>query len=260
MIKYDFKGKNVVVTGAGKGLGKSIAEEFAKAGANVVIADINTQDAVKAATELSKYGTQILPCTVDVSNYEIMQKMVAAVIERLGRIDIFVNNAGICTSLPIEDMDVASIEKMIKINLNGTLYGCKAVLPYMKKQQSGKIVNMSSIAAKLGGANISVYSATKAAVLELTACLAREYAPYNININCVLPGIIRTPLWEGMLDEMTNNDASKKDEVFASFTSGIPMGKPQEPVDIANAVLFLCTEESSNITAQNLGVDGGQTY
>jgi NAD(P)-dependent dehydrogenase (short-subunit alcohol dehydrogenase family) len=119
---------------------------------------------------------------------------------------------------------------------------------------------MSSIAAKLGSANISVYSATKAAVLELTACLAREYAKDNININCVLPGIIRTPLWEGMLDEMTNNDASKKDEVFSSFTSGIPMGRPQEPVDIANAVLFLCTEESSNITAQNLGVDGGQTY
>jgi NAD(P)-dependent dehydrogenase (short-subunit alcohol dehydrogenase family) len=260
MIKYDFKNKNVVVTGSGSGLGKSIAEEFAKAGANVVIADINTQNAINAATELSKYGTQILPCTVDVSNYEVVEKMVEAVVARLGSIDIFINNAGICTSLPIEDTDISLLNKMININLNGTLYGCKAVLPYMKKQQSGKIVNMSSIAAKLGSANISVYSATKAAVLELTACLAREYAKDNININCVLPGIIRTPLWEGMLDEMTNNDASKKDEVFSSFTSGIPMGRPQEPVDIANAVLFLCTEESSNITAQNLGVDGGQTY
>jgi NAD(P)-dependent dehydrogenase (short-subunit alcohol dehydrogenase family) len=130
----------------------------------------------------------------------------------------------------------------------------------MQKQHYGKIVNMSSIAAKLGGANAAVYSATKAGVLELTACLAREYAQYNININCVLPGIIRTPLWENMLNEMTNNDESKKDEVFASFTKDIPLGKPQEPIDIANAVLFLCTEEANNITAQNLGVDGGQTY
>jgi NAD(P)-dependent dehydrogenase (short-subunit alcohol dehydrogenase family) len=260
MIKYDFTNKNVIVTGSGNGLGKSIATEFAKAGANVIIADLNGEDAKTVANELSNYGKKVLPYVIDVSKYEEFEQLVNFALNELGSIDILVNNAGICASLPIEDTDVKLSDKMVNINLNGTIYGCKAVLPQMKKQRYGKIVNMSSIAAKLGSANISVYSATKAGVLELTACLAREYAAYNININCVLPGIIRTPLWEKMLDEMTNNDASKKDEVFASFTNGIPRGVPQEPVDIANAVLFLCTEEASNITAQNLGVDGGQTY
>lgn len=260
MIKYDFENKNVIVTGAGKGLGKCIAEEFAKAGANVIIADLNSDDAKNVSNELSKYGTKILPYTIDVSKYDEFEKMINFVVNELGNIDILVNNAGICVSLPIVDMDVNISDKMVDINLNGTIYGCKAVLPQMQKQHYGKIVNMSSIAAKLGGANAAVYSATKAGVLELTACLAREYAQYNININCVLPGIIRTPLWENMLNEMTNNDESKKDEVFASFTKDIPLGKPQEPIDIANAVLFLCTEEANNITAQNLGVDGGQTY
>ena len=150
--------------------------------------------------------------------------------------------------------------EQIKINLNGTLYCCKNVLPIMKKQRYGKIVNLSSIAGKLGGANASVYSATKAGVLELTACLAREYAEYDININCVLPGIIRTPLWNQMLVEMTEENHADKDVVFKSYTDTIPMKRPQEPVDIANAILFLCTDEASNITAQNLGIDGGQTY
>lgn len=106
----------------------------------------------------------------------------------------------------------------------------------------------------------SVYSLTKAGVLELTTCLAREYAKDNINVNCVLPGIIRTPLWENMLDELTQNDPSKKEEIFASFTKHISLGRPQEPKDIANAVLFLCCDEANNISAQNLGVNGGQTY
>jgi NAD(P)-dependent dehydrogenase (short-subunit alcohol dehydrogenase family) len=260
MIKYDFTDKNVIVTGAGSGLGKSIATEFAKAGANVVIADLNEEAATTVSAELAQYGKNIVPYQVDVSNYEEVENMITGITKLLGSIDILVNNAGICKAEPLIDMDMNFADKMIKINLNGTIYGCKAVLPQMIKQNKGKIVNMSSIAAKMGGVGASVYSATKAGVLELTACLAREYAKNNINVNCVLPGIIRTPLWEKMLDEMTNNDPSKKDEVFASFTKEIPLGRPQDEIDIAFAVLFLCTEEADNITAQNLGVDGGETY
>jgi NAD(P)-dependent dehydrogenase (short-subunit alcohol dehydrogenase family) len=260
MIKYDFSNKNVIVTGAASGLGKSIAEQFAKAGANVVIADLNKEAADNLSNELKKYGHKIISYSLDVSNYDAFKTMIESIANELGSIDILVNNAGICKAEPLIDMDMAFADKMIKINLNGTIYGCKAVLPQMIKQHKGKIVNMSSIAAKMGGVGASVYSATKAGVLELTACLAREYAKDNINVNCILPGIIRTPLWEKMLDEMTNNVPSKKDEVFASFTKEIPLGRPQDEIDIANAVLFLCTEEADNITAQNLGVDGGETY
>ena len=260
MITYDFKDKVAIVTGASMGIGKAIAEAFAKAHANVVIADINIDEANKTKEELSKYNTTILTYQLDVSNYDEFANMISDVKKQMGHIDILVNNAGICESVSLVDMQQNTIEKMIKINLNGTVYGCKAVLPVMVEQKYGKIVNMSSVAAKLGSANSAVYSVTKAGVLELTACLAREYAKDNININCVLPGIIRTPLWENMLNELTNNESQKKDAVFAEFTKDIPLGRPQETKDIANAVLFLCCDEANNITAQNLGVDGGQTY
>lgn len=260
MINYDFRGKNVIVTGASMGLGYAIALEFVKAGASLIIADINLEEAEKAKEKLSQYGTRIETYKIDVSNYDEFLSLANYVENTFGSIDILVNNAGIFVAEMFNDMEIAKMDKLINVNLNGTVYGCRAVLPVMKKQQYGKVINISSIAAKLGGSGAAIYSATKAAVLELTACLAREYAKDNININCVLPGIIRTPLWEKALDEMTKGDISKKDTVFAQFTKDIPMGRPQEPVDIAKAVLFLCSEEASNITAQNLAIDGGHTY
>ena len=260
MINYDFTGKNVIVTGASMGLGKAIATEFVKAHANVVIADLNEEEANKTSEELSKYGSKVISYKIDVTDYAAQEAMMKSVKEELGSIDVLVNNAGICQLAPLDEMDKTMLDKILNININGTIYGTRAVIPYMKENNNGKIVDMSSIAAKLGGAGCSVYGATKAAVLEFTACMARELAPFNINVNCILPGIIRTPLWEKMLEELTNNDDSKKDEVFKKYTKGIPMGRPQEPVDIARAVLFLCCEEASNITAQNLAVDGGQTY
>lgn len=260
MINYDFKGKNVIVTGASMGLGYAIALEFAKAGASLIIADINIEEAEKAKEKLSQYGGIVETYKIDVSNYNEFLSLAEFAKEKFKTIDILVNNAGIFVAEMFNDMEVSKMDKLINVNLNGTVYGCKAILPIMKEQKYGKVVNMSSIAAKLGGSGAAIYSATKAAVLELTACLAREYAKDNININCVLPGIIRTPLWEKALDEMTEGDVSKKDTVFAQFTKDIPMSRPQEPIDIAKAVLFLCSDDASNITAQNLAVDGGHTY
>lgn len=261
MINYDFTDKVVIITGASMGLGKAIATEFAKSHANIVVADINIDEANKTKEELlKKYKTQIMTYKLDVSNYNEFSNMILQVEKQMGHIDILVNNAGICETISLIEMKTDSIDKMIKINLNGTIYGCKTVLPIMKKQKYGKIVNISSVAGKLGSVNSAVYSATKSGIIELTACLAREYAKDNINVNCVLPGIIRTPLWENMLNDLTNSSGLKKDEVFRNFTKDIPLGRPQEPKDIANAVLFLCCDEANNITAQNLGVDGGQTY
>ena len=174
MVKFDFENKNVIVTGVSMRLGKAIA---------------------KAKAKLEVYGTKILTYTMDVSNYEAFEGLVDKTSKELGSIDILVNNAGIFVTEPLVDMNVNAIDKMIKVNINGTVYGCKAVLPVMKKQQAGRIINMLSIAAKLGGAGAAVYSLTKVAVLELTACLAREYAKDPINVNTVLPGFVRTPLW-----------------------------------------------------------------
>ncbi len=260
MIKFDFTNKNVIVTGSSMGLGKEIAKQFAIAHANVIIADLNLEAAEQTKKELEVYGTKILTYPIDVSSYSKWKKLANFANQELGNIDILVNNAGICSLEPIADMDIDKLNKMLAVNLNGTIYGCKTILPIMKKQGGGRVVNMSSIASRLASANGSIYSVTKAGVLELTACLGREYAKDNITVNCVLPGIIRTPLWEGMLDTMTNGDNAKKDTTFTTYTDTIPTGRPQDPIDIAMATLFLCTEEAYNINCQNLAVDGGHTF
>ena len=191
MIKFDFENKNVIVTGASMGLGKAIV----KAKANMVIADLNEEEALKTKAELEAHGTKIITYTMDVSNYEAFEGLVDRTSKELRSIDILVNNAGIFVTELLVDVNVNTINKMIKVNINGTVYGCKAVLPVMQKQQAGCIINMSSIAAKLGGAGAAVYSLIIASVLERTACLAREYAKDPINVNTVLPGFVLTPLW-----------------------------------------------------------------
>lgn len=156
MIKFDFENKNVIVTGASMGLGKAIV----KAKANMVIADLNEEEALKTKAELEVHGTKIITYTMDVSNYEAFEGLVDRTSKELRSIDILVNNAGIFVTEPLVDMNVNTIDKMIKININGI-----------------------------------VYLLTIASVLERTACLAREYAKDPINVNTVLPGFVRTPLW-----------------------------------------------------------------
>ena len=153
MIKFDFTNKNVIVTGASMSLGKEIAKQFAKAHENVIIADLNLEAAEKTKKELEVYGTKILTYPIDVSNYSKWKKLANYANQELGSIDILVNNAGICSLEPIADMDIDKLNKMLAVNLNGTIYGCKTILPIMKKQGGGRVVNMSSIASKLASAN-----------------------------------------------------------------------------------------------------------
>lgn len=260
-MKFDFKEKNVIVTGAGSGLGKCIAEEFAKAGANVVVVDIDNEKAKETTQELKKYGVKSFSSGIDVTNYNEFNHLVTKTVNKFGSIDILINSAGICILSPILNMPIKELDNVVDIDLKGSMYGCKAVLSHMKKQGYGKIINMSSIAGKLCGENTSIYSSVKAGIIALTTSLAREFARDNININCILPGIIRTNMWEGMLDAMTNNaDIEQKNSVFSKYENSIPQGRAQDPIDIANMTLFLCTEEARNITGQNIGVDGGQTF
>lgn len=260
-MKYDFKGKNAVITGGGSGLGACIAEQFAAAGANVVVIDIHEDKAVEIAKKLSKYGTKVLATATDVTKWEDVEKLMENVNKTLGSIDILINSAGICILQPILEMSQKDLDAVIDIDLKGTIYCSKAALKYMKKQKYGKIVNMSSIAAKLSGENASIYSCCKNAIISLTASLGREFAKDGININVILPGIIRTNMWEGMLDDMTKKGSKEaKDTTFNAYENAIPQGKAQEPIDIANMTLFLCSEEAKAITSQNIGVDGGHTF
>ena len=180
--------------------------------------------------------------------------------EEWGRVDFVVNSAGVCLTSDLTKQTIKDINALIDINIKGTVYSCKEALMMMREQKYGKIVNMSSIAAKSCSANFSVYSATKAAVLALTASLGREAAMDNVNVNCICPGIIRTNMWEDILDQMAGQEESNRENVWNSSNRSTPNGKPQEPIDIAYMTAFLCTDEARYITSQNIGVDGGYTF
>ncbi|HWQ30556.1 MAG TPA: SDR family NAD(P)-dependent oxidoreductase [Negativicutes bacterium] len=259
MVSIDLNGKVAIVSGAASGLGKAIALRLAECGCSVGIGDINYDGAVKVAEEIKGMGCEALAFKVDTTKADQVDHMVDETVKKLGGLDIMVNNAGIGLMKPILDMSQQEIDNLIDVDLKGVINGCRAALKHMIPQKSGKIVNMSSVAAKVGSPQASVYAAAKAGVIALTNSLAREVAENNININAVCPGIIRTNMWEGQLDLMTNNaDKSVKDEVFRNFSSSqIPMKRPQEPEDIANMVLFLTSDMSRNITGQNINVDGG---
>ena len=137
---------------------------------------------------------------------------------------------------------------------------CKALTPVLKKQKFGKIINMSSIAGRICNSGSNVYATTKAGIMAISSSMARELAPYNVNVNSVLPGIVRTNMWEGILDDFTNKDDSIREETFKQSTAAIPLGRPQTVCDIASMVLYLASDEAKNITAQNIAVDGGYTF
>ena len=261
-MEFNFKDKVAVVTGGASGLGKCIATEFAKAGANVIVIDRNSEKADQTAQELHNMGVKSMSSDIDITNYQEVERVMEMVNTNFGRIDILINCAGICILEPILDMELKNLDAVIDIDLKGTVYCTKAALKYMKEQKYGKIVNMSSIAAKLSGENASIYSCVKNAIISFTASIGREFARDGINCNAVLPGIIRTNMWEEILDGFTNKSEDKtvRDNVFNDYEESIPNGKAQEPIDIANMTLFLCTEEARYITSQNIGVDGGQTF
>jgi NAD(P)-dependent dehydrogenase (short-subunit alcohol dehydrogenase family) len=259
MVNINLTGKVAIVTGAASGLGKAIALKLAEAGCSLGVADLNYEGAKKVADQIEKMGVRSKALKVDTTKAEQVFNLVDATVEEFGKLDIMVNNAGIGIMKPILDFTQQDIDNLIDIDLKGVINGCRAALKHMIPQQNGKIVNMSSVAAKVGAPQASVYGAAKAGVIALTNSLAREVAENNININAVCPGIIKTNMWETQLNLMTNNGDEKiKDEVFKTFCSSqIPLKRPQEPDDIAHMVTFLASDLAKNITGQNINVDGG---
>lgn len=260
MIEINMSGKVAIVTGSASGLGKAIALRFAQAGADVVVADINIEKAKQTAEEIKNLGRNSIAFQIDTRDSESFSKLIETTTSELGKLDFMINNAGIGIMKPIHEFSTNEIDLVVDIDLKGTIHGCKAALAYMMPRKSGKIVNLSSIAAKMATPASSVYASAKAGVMALTAALAREAADSNININAILPGVVRTEMWEKQLNEMAgDNNEEEKAKIFASFTDMIPLKRPQEPEDIANMAVFLCSDLANNITAQSFAVDGGAT-
>ena len=241
--------KTVLITGASRGIGRATAIKFAKNGYNIVINyNKNEKKAISLQKELSKYNVRTLINKADISDEKQVKNMVELAYKTFGKINVLVNNAGIDLKKQIQDYTLAEIQKLFDVNTIGSILVTREVSKLMISEKSGKIVNISSIWGKVGGSMESVYSASKGSIISLTLALAKELAPSGININCICPGVIDTDMMKGY------STPNKKE--LADLTPLNRLGKAE---DIANAVYFLASEESSFITGQILTVDGGFT-
>lgn len=239
--------KCALITGATRGIGKQIAITLAKQGYNIALNYRKENEELEnTKKEIEKIGVQILAVKGDVANFEDCENFVKQVIERFGQIDVLVNNAGITKDMLLMRMKKEDFEQVIDTNLVGTFNVTKNVVPYMMKARSGRIINISSVVGISGNAGQTNYSASKAGIIGFTKSLAKEVASRNIRVNAVAPGFIET----NMTDVL-------KDDIKEEISKNIPLKRMGTADDVANAVKFLVSEESSYITGQVIQVDGG---
>ena len=240
-------GKVAIVSGAGQGIGRAIALSLSKNGANLAIADINDETASDVVKEIEATGGRAISVKTDVSKVDDIKNLVQKTVQEFGTVDILVNNAGILHATPIEDITEEEWDRMMAINLKSVFFMSQQVLPYMKAQKSGRIINISSLAGRMGGyANGLGYSASKAGIIGLTMGFARRVAEFNITVNAVAPGT-------------TESEIIKKfsSESIETLRQTIPMKRLGKPENIADVVAFLASDASSFMTGAVIDVNGG---
>ncbi len=240
------EGKIAIVTGSAQGIGRAIAETLARQGADIVVADLDPGRSQETVGMIEKTGRRALNVKLNVADWNDVKAMVDRVLKEWGKIDILVNNAGITRDGLILRMKEEDWNLVLQVNLNGTFFCSKAVLPPMTKQRSGRIVNIASIVGVMGNAGQANYAASNAAVIGLTKTLAREYASRMVTVNAVAPGFIDTTMTQGL-----------PAEVKETLQKQIPLGRLGQPADVAEAVCFLASDEAGYITGQVLHVNGG---
>jgi len=258
-MKIRVKDKVIVLTGAASGIGRSTAVLFAKEGAIQVLSDID-EEGLKETLDLIEDGKdKISIMKVDVRNPEEVKKMIDSTFEKHGRIDILIVNAGVVRVGPVETFPDEDYDLLIDVNLKGTHYTCKYAVPYFKKQKSGSIITLASVAAHIGQVAHANYCSTKAGVLGYTRALALDLAPYNVRVNSVSPGATDTPMLQSDVAKQARDRGVSYEEIKKEFESEGVMGRWATPEEIAAGILFLATEESSYITGADLRIDGGWT-
>lgn len=250
----NFDNKVVIVTGAARGLGQEYARQFARLGAKVAVNDL--RDCSETLEIIKEEGAVGLTSKTDVTNEASAAEMAAAVVAEFGRIDVLVNNAalyGSLTFVPFHKLDEAEWDAAMNVNVKGIWQCCKAVVPTMKEQNEGSIINISSLAAVYGMPNGLHYTASKAAVIGATRGLARELGRYNIRVNAVAPNVVNT-------DATGEVFKDKRDKIVEVTLSQQAIRKPLETADIVGAVLFLASDHSKLTTGQTIMVDGGTVF
>ena len=249
MINFNLNNRIAIVTGGAQGFGYAITERFIKSGAKVIIWDVDENEAKKALEKIS--SDELSYQIVDVSNFEMVNQSLLETEKKFGRIDIFINNAGMSgMNTTVANYPIDEWNKVINLNLNSVFYCCKAVVPFMEKNNYGRIVNIASIAGKEGNPNASAYSTSKAGVIGLTKSLGKELALKNIAVNCVTPAAAKTRIFDQMTEEHINYMLSK-----------IPRNRFAKVDELASLVTWLSSEENSFSTAGIFDLSGGRaTY
>jgi NAD(P)-dependent dehydrogenase (short-subunit alcohol dehydrogenase family) len=250
---WDISGRTAIVTGGGQGLGRAIARALADAGVNVVIAELNETKAQAVVEEIASEGGAAIAVKTDVADWNSVQAMVTKTIATFGRIDILINNAGIFSTLkmrPFDQIPIDEWELVMKVNITGVMLCSRAVVPHMRAEGWGRIVNMSSGSISLGRPNYLHYTTSKSALIGMSRSMARELGPSGITVNALLPGAVFTEI-----PRETVTPAQKESIVKMQC---IP--RAQAPVDLVGTILYLCSPGSEFMTGQSVNLDGGATH
>jgi 2-keto-3-deoxy-L-fuconate dehydrogenase len=246
---FSLSGKTAVITGGGSGIGQATAKAFAAQGATVYVADINAEQARETVAQITETGGKSFPCIIDVTN----QQQVIDAFQQIGTIDILVNSAGLAHIGKLENTTEADLDRIISVNIKGT-YNCMyAAIPLMKKE-GGVILNLASVASSVGIPDRFAYSMSKGAVVGMTLSVAKDYIADDIRCNCISPARVHTPFVDNFL---AKNYPGNEAEMFEKLSATQPIGRMAKPTEIANLILYLCSDEASFITGCDYPIDGG---
>jgi len=253
----ELKGQAAIVTGAVRGIGRAIALELARQGADLVIAELDQAGAKRTAEEVGALGRRAVAVPTDVTSRADLRAMVDRAKVELGRIDILVNNAGIYRAAATLDVTEEHWDAIMNINAKAVFFATQAVLPVMMAQKSGAIVSLASMAGKIGSKTNLPYNASKAAVVSITKSLALAHAGDGIRVNCVCPGFVETDMWSVVSRDQGKLLGMTPEEFTRQRAASVPLGRMETPQDVAHVVAFLAGPRSGYMTGQALSVDGG---
>ncbi len=254
MQPFNYRGKTVLVTGGGSGIGKSIAEVFARQGASVHILDLNSGAYAATVSAIQETGGNASGYSCDVSDFAQVEQAFADVLQETGRLDVLINNAAIAHVGTVETTTEEDLDRIYRVNIKGVFNCLRASIPTMKKQGGGVILNLASVASMVGIAERFAYSMSKGAVLTMTYSVAKDYLSDNIRCNCIAPARVHTPFVDGFIQQ---NYPGQETEMFEKLSRTQPIGRMGLPEEVAHLALYLCSDEAGFITGTNYPIDGG---
>jgi NAD(P)-dependent dehydrogenase (short-subunit alcohol dehydrogenase family) len=256
LSQFSLEGQVALITGGSRGIGEETAIRFAKAGADVVVTSRKLPDLEKVVVKIEKLGRKAMAVAIHMGRLDQMQSLVDLAVNKFGRIDVLVNNAGTNFFMPAIDMTEKGWDTVMNLNLKGLFFLSQAVARIMKETGGGKIVNIASTSGLKVQPASGHYSIAKAGVIMATKVMALEWANYNIRVNCIAPGAIQTLLYDSIFSSLGEEEAAK---AKAAFAATIPLHRVGEPREIADAIIFLSSQASSYMTGQTFALDGGLT-